>query len=312
LWETISNTAGYLGLFFFGLHFMSGQIYNSLGQTLKNFLIRVAGRPWSACLSGCLVTAVVQSSSLTSVLVVGLVNAKAMSLTQAIAVIIGANLGTTMTAQLLTLNLYMLALPVIGLAAPLYILPFRRIRPAAGAITGFGLIMLGLEGMALSLSPLKDAQFMDNILTAAGLSPWQGLGGGIAASIVFQSSSVVMGLILSLAMENMISLPAAAAILIGADLGTCTTALMASLGMGRTARSAAWSHFIFNLVSLLLALIFFQSLLRLAAATSDALPRQLANFHTLYNLLGVLILLPLSSLLARLFEGSGGRSMKQL
>lgn len=306
MWEIISDTAGYLGLFFFGIHFMSSQIYGSFGQALKNILSRVAGRPWSAGLSGCLVTAIVQSSSLTSVMVVGLVNAKAMSLNQAIAVIIGANVGTTMTAQLLTLNLYMLALPVIGLAAPLYILPFRRIRPVAGAITGFGLIMFGLEGMAQSLAPLNEAQFMNGILAAAGQSPWQGLGGGFAATVILQSSSVVMGLILSLAMENMISLPAAAAILIGADLGTCTTALMASLGMGRTARYAAWSHFIFNLVSLILALIFFQSLLWLASVTSDALPRQLANFHSLYNLLGVLILLPLSPLLACLFERGKG------
>jgi len=309
LLAVIGNTAGYLGLFIFGLHFMSRQLSGAAGPAVKLLFLRVAGRPWSACLFGCLVTAVVQSSSLTSVMVVGLVNAKMISLTQAIAVIIGANVGTTMTAQLLSFNLQRLALPLIGVSVLLYFLPIQKLKSVAGASVGFAFLLLGLDGMVQSLSPLQGSQFMDRLL-AAGQSPWQGLGGGLAASVFLQSSSAVMGLVLSLAMREMISLPTAVAVLIGADLGTSSTALAASLGMGRLARSAAWSHFLFNLLSLVLALIFFPGLIRLAAATSELLPRQLANIHTLYNLMGALIFLPLTPLLADLFQG-GSRGMNK-
>ena len=301
-WGIAGSAAGYLGLFLFGLHFMSRQLSGAAGPTLQKLLARVAGKPSSAFLSGCLVTGILQSSSLTSVMVVGLVHARVMGLTQGIAVIIGANVGTTVTAQLLSFNLHRLALPVIGVSVLLYLLPLPRVRPVFAALIGFGLVMLGLEGMAQSLAPLQDSPLVSRMLAAAAETPWKGLGGGIFTSIALQSSSAVMGLVLSLALEEMVTLPAAVAVLIGADLGTCATALVASLGMGYAARTAAWSHFLFNLISLLLALIFFPQLLWLASVTATALPRQLANFHTLYNLLGAVVLLPLTPFWARILQ----------
>lgn len=302
-WGIVGSAAGYLGLFLFGLHFMSRQLSSAADPALQKLLARVAGKPWSAFLAGCLVTGLLQSSSLTAVMVVGLVNARVMGLAQGIAVIIGANVGTTVTAQLLSFNLHRLALPLIGASVLLYLLPLPRARPAFAAAVGFGLVMLGLDGMAQSLAPLQDTPLVMLMLAAAGEAPWQGLGGGIVTSIVLQSSSAVMGLVLSLALKGMVTLPAAVAVLIGADLGTCVTALVASLGMGCTARAAAWSHLLFNLISLFLALLFFPQLLWLASVTATALPRQLANFHTLYNLLGAIVLLPLSPLIARLLQG---------
>ncbi len=300
--EAVAGAAGYLGLFIFGLHFMSRQLSGAAGPALRRLLSRVAGRTWSAFLAGCLVTAALQSSSLTSVMVVGLVNSRVMGLAQAIAVIIGANVGTTVKAQLLSFNLHRLALPLLGAAVLLYLLPLPRLRPASAALVGFGLVLLGMDGLTRSLAPLQETPLVTGMLSAAGAAPLKGLAGGLAASIALQSSSAVMGLVLGLALDNAISLPAAMAILIGADLGTCTTALVASLGMGRTARAAAWSHFLFNLISLFLALLFFPKLLWLATASARMLPRQLANFHTLYNLLGAIALLPLTPLLAHLLD----------
>ncbi len=303
-WVLAGSVAGYLGLFLFGLHFMSRQLSGAAGPALERLLARVAGKPWSAFLAGCLVTGLLQSSSLTSVMVVGLVNARVLSLVQGIAVIIGANVGTTVTAQLLSFNLHRLALPLIVISVLLYLLPLPRIRPAFAAAAGFGMVMLGLDGMAQSLSPLQDTPLVMRMIAAAAEAPWQGLCGGIAVSIALQSSSAVMGLILGLAIKGIITLPAAVAVLIGADLGTCVTALIAGLVMGRTARAAAGSHFLFNLISMFLALLFFPRLLWLASVTAAELPRQLANFHTLYNLLGAVVLLPLIPLLARLLQGN--------
>lgn len=293
--------AVYLGLFLFGLHLMSRSLARAAGPSLRKLLAGAVGTPWKGFLVGGLVTAVLQSSSLTSLMVVGLVNGGMLNLAQAIGVIIGANVGTTITAQLISFNLHRFAPPVVAAGAAFYLLP--RFRKAAGPLFGFGLVLLGLGGMAASLAPLQDTALVTGMFRAAGEAPWQGICAGFVTTVALQSSSAVMGLVLGLALEGIISLPAAVAIIVGADLGTCTTALVASLGMNRAARAAAWSHFLFNLVSLFLAALFFPQLVLLAAKTASALPRQLANAHTLYNLLGAVTLLPLAPLLARLFEG---------
>ncbi|MEW5785985.1 MAG: Na/Pi symporter [Bacillota bacterium] len=303
VWVRLGSAFGYLGLFLFGLHFMSRNLHSAAGSGLERFLARLTGSPWKGFLAGAAVTGALQSSSLISVMVVGLVNARVMTLAQAIAVIIGANVGTTVTAQLLSFNIQHAALPLIGAAVFLYLLPLSRLKPAAGALLGWGLVLLGLGGMAESLAPLRNTPVMARLLAAAGETPWQGIGAGILTAAALQSSSGVMGLVLGMALEGSISLTAAMAVLIGADLGTCTTALIASVGMNRTARAAAWSHFIFNLLSLVLAALFFPYMLRVTAFAASSLTRRLANFHTLYNLLGALVILPLAEPLARLLQG---------
>ncbi|NLY37973.1 MAG: Na/Pi cotransporter family protein [Firmicutes bacterium] len=297
----LAATFGYLGLFLFGLHFMSTNLVWAAGPALERFLARMIGKPWQGFLAGAIVTGIIQSSSLSSVMVVGLANARLITLPQAIAVIIGANVGTTMTAQFLTaLNLKGLTLPLLGGAVLLYLLPLPRLKPYAGGILGWSLVFLGLNGMADSLSPLLHTPLLSNLLEQAGKAPWRGIGAGLLSAAILQSSSGVMGLVLGAAIEGTITLPAAVAVMIGADLGTCTTALIASLGMNRIARAAAYSHLIFNLVSLLLAALFFPQLLLLAESSAASLPRCLANFHTIYNLLGAVALLPLATALAKL------------
>ena len=168
----LAATFGYLGLFMFGLHFMSRNLARAAGPPLERFLARVIGKPWQGFLAGVMVTGVIQSSSLTSVMVVGLANAGVITLPQAITVIIGANVGTTVTAQLLTaLNLKGLTLPLLGGAILLYLLPLRRIKPYAGGIVGWGVALLGLNGMAESLSPLLHTPLLAGLLAQAGKAP---------------------------------------------------------------------------------------------------------------------------------------------
>ncbi len=311
-WSSLLQAAVFLGIFLFGLRRMSGAVARSSGPAFQKLLAGLTGNPWRSFGTGFLVTALLQSSSLTTVMVVSLVNAGVMTLSQGCGVIIGANVGTTITGQLLSFNLHWLAWPLLGLAALCRLIPYPGLRKAAAPLFGCGLLLLGMGGMTAALASLKEGAVFNRILQAAGETLWRGLLTGMIGAAVLQSSSAVMGIVLGLAHEGMVTLPAALTLVIGADLGTCSTALIAAIGMDSTARRAAWFHFFFNLISQALAMAFYPYLLLIALKSAAALPRQLANAHFLYNLLGAIVLLPLASPLARrvesgLFRGSGRR-----
>lgn len=309
MWVAVWKALGYLGVFLFGLRWMSRCLARAAGSALRGALARFTGTPLAGFGTGCLVTAAWQSSSLTAVAVVGLVNAGVLRLGQAVPVIIGANVGTTVTAQLLSLELHRLAWPVLlvsGLLAAA-----RPTRRAGLPLLGFGLVLTGLGGMARSLVPLAESRMFTAFLEGAGTAPWKGIGAGFAATAAVQSSSAVAGIVLGLCLEGKVALPAAVALILGADLGTAVTALIASLGMNRGARLAAWSHFAFNLASLLLVLPFFSFLVALASLSAAGPARQLANAHTIYNLAGAVILLPLAVPAAALWERGRGARIKK-
>lgn len=301
-WTGLLEAAVFLGIFLCGLRLMSGALARSSGPAFKNLLARLTGGPWRGFGTGFLVTALLQSSSLTTVMVISLVNAGVMSLAQGCGVIIGSNVGTTITGQLLSFNLYWLAWPLAGLAALCSFAPHRGLRKAAAPLLGCALLLMGMKGMTGALASLEGSELFGALLQSAGERPHRAILTGFAAAATLQSSSAVMGMALGLAREGMITLPAGVALIIGADLGTCSTALIASIGMDSTARRAAWFHFFFNLVSMVLAMLFYPYLILIAARSGTTLTRRLANAHFLYNFLGALLLLPLAAPLARLVE----------
>ncbi len=302
LWTGLLKAAVYLGIFLCGLRLMSNAIARSSGTAFKNILARLTGSPWRGFCTGFLVTALLQSSSLTTVMVVSLVNAGVMTLSQSCGVIIGSNVGTTITGQLLSFELFRLALPLAGLAALFLFLPHRGTRKAAAPLLGCSLLLFGMDGMTGALASLKESALFTASLQAAGETPLRAILTGFAAAATLQSSSAVMGIVLGLAREGMITLPAGIALVIGADLGTCSTALIASIGMEDTARRAAWFHFFFNFVSTALAMLFFPDLVFIAVKSGSTLTRRLANAHFLYNFIGALLLLPLVAPLSRRLE----------
>ena len=310
-WTGLLEAAFFLVLFLCGLRLMSGAIARSSGPAFKNLLARLTGSSWRGFGTGFLVTALLQSSSLTTVMVVSLVNAGVMTLSQGCGVIIGSNVGTTITGQLLSFNLHWLAWPLAALAAICAFAPHRGARKAAAPLFGCALLLAGMGGMTGALSSLKESSLFAASLQAAGEMPHRALLTGFGAAAALQSSSAVMGIALGLAREGMITLPAGVALVIGADLGTCTTALIASIGMESTARRAAWFHFFFNLVSMALAMLFYPHLIYIAVISGSTLTRRLANAHFLYNFIGALLLLPLAAPLARLVESSARRGFNR-
>jgi phosphate:Na+ symporter len=282
---------GGLALFLGGLKMMSKGLEKLCGSALARAVRHYTGTRASAFLVGVLFTAVTQSSSLATVIVIGVVDAGILGLPAAIAVIIGANVGTTVTGQLLSFHLQEYApwLAVLGLTAMIWPRPAGR--PAGRSLLGLAGLLWGLEYMGAALVPMLESPAALELLRSASRHPAAAVLAGAAVTAVVQSSSAVVGAVIALATEGAITLRAGAGIMVGADVGTCVTSLLAGLGAGTAARRAALSHLLFNLISVLLVLPFFAGFVALAAASSGELPRQLANAHTLYNLGGAVLLM---------------------
>lgn len=290
-------------LFFTGLRVMSGSLKMLAGTGGTLYLARCTGNRYSAFMCGLLFTSLTQSSSLTTVLVVGGVDAGLLPFRPALAMIIGANVGTTVTGQLLTAGLPDFAgwLTAAGMAAAL-LSPAGRARSAWTALAGLGVLLYGFRAMSQALVPLGQAAWFSGLLSLAEHHPLLGVLAGMMAAAVVQSSSAVIGMVLLLAQTGRLSLEAGVSLVAGADIGTCVTALLAGLGAGKTARRAALAHLLFNLFSAVLVLFIFPFFVLFCRVTADSVTRQLANAHTLYNLSGAAVLLFLLQPFQRLTE----------
>ena len=283
-----------LGLLIFlgGLRIMTLGLEQLGGSSFAHFISSATGNRFSAFICGIVFTALTQSSSLATVMVVGAVDAGLLGLGAAVAVIIGANVGTTVTGQLLSFNLHALALPIA--AAGLVLMAFS---PAGGlktggrVLTGFGTLLFGLKTMGGALAPLSQEPWFGGMLHAAEINPLFGVLIGAVSTAILQSSSALMGMVLGLAYEGGITLAAGASLVVGADVGTCITSLLAGIGAGLAAKRAALAHLVFNIFSVMLVLPLFARFIILASFTAESVPRQLANAHTLYNLSGAAVLL---------------------
>lgn len=246
---------------------------------------------------GMLATFFLQSSSAVSVIVIGFINGGFLTLRQGLCIIIGANVGTTLTSQFFSLELGSLLLPVFvaGLLLSLGELVFRK-KLGGGVLLGVGALLAGIEMLVFAFAPLTATSYFENIYSFSRGATWKGIFTGALAAAVLQSSSVIAGMAVLLVRENILKLPEGLAIVIGADLGTCVTSLLAAVGTVLAARRLAVGHALFNFISILLVLPFWPYLIGLVEMTAADPARQAANAHLLYNLLGAVVLLPLVDL----------------
>ncbi len=292
---------GGLGMFLFGIRFMSKGMQQAAGPKLRSLLGRLTSNPVLGVMTGAIVTIGVQSSSATTVMVVGLVNAGLMTLPQAIGVIMGANIGTSFTAQLIAFNLTDLSLPAIAVGSFTILFTQRRIPKNIGqCILGFGILFLGLSIMQDTVAPLRHQHGFQNLMLAMSDHPIYGLLVGVLMTAVLQSSSGTIGILQGFSQQGVITLPMALPILIGDNIGTTITALLASLGTSISARRAALSHTFFNFVGAIVFFIVAPFFATIIQGTSGEPMRQIANAHTLFNMLNTLIQLPFIYVLARL------------
>jgi len=292
--SVIIGLFGGLGLFILGMQLLADGLQKAAGERMRRILELFTSKPISAVLTGAAVTALLQSSSTTTVMIVGFVNSGLMTLTQAVGTIMGANIGTTITAQIISFNIYTLAYPLIAIGAVLYYFSKKKMQRYVGmGILGFGLLLLGLDTMSKSVSPIRAYEPVLDLLVAFGNRPLLGILAGALFTAVIQSSSATTGLVIAFSWQGILDLPAGLALIVGANLGTCITAVLASLGSSGIAKRTALSHVLFNVAGVLMFILFRRPFTSLAVWTGGTVARQIANAHTLFNVITTLILFPL-------------------
>ncbi len=315
-WGTlVMGLAGGLALFLIGMAEVTDALKALGDDRLRWALARLSSNRFLGAATGGVVTAVIQSSSVTTVLTVGFVSAGLLSLTQAASVIVGANLGTTVTAQVIALKITDYALALLAIGALLGVSVKRRqIRYLGSAVAGLGFVFLGMDIMSGAMSPLRSYDPFLRLMSDA-TNPLTAVAMGVAFTGLVQSSSATTGIVVVMAADGLISLETAIAIILGANIGTCVTALLAAIGKGSEAFRTAMVHVGVNVIGAAIAIFFIPQIAAAveAISTSDvnASPRQIANAHTLFNMANtavfLLFLTPLVTFVRRVVPDRAGR-----
>ncbi len=323
--QLIFGLMGGLGMFLFGMKIMSEGLQKVAGSRMRKILAALTNNRVVGTLVGIAVTAIIQSSSATTVMVVGFVNAGLMSLTQSIGIVLGANIGTTVTAQLIAFKITKYALPAIGLGAAFKLFSKNKKWSYIGEILlGFGMLFYGLFIMTKAFDPLKTSEEFRNIFLIVGDSHLLGVLIGTILTLIVQSSSATIGITIALASSGLISFEASVALILGENIGTTITANLAAIGTNLAARRTALAHFLFNFLGVCYMLVLFPFLIdfingitpgnadfviqtqeqaaRMGGEIGDKpyIARHIANTHTMFNIINTLIFLPLVGVLAKL------------
>lgn len=308
---------GGLGLFIYGMKQMSEGLQKTAGKKLRHFLAAMTSKPIMGVGVGALVTSIIQSSSATTVMVVGFVNAGIMTLLQSVGVIMGANIGTTITAQLIAFKLGDYAFHAIAIGAFTYLFSKRKKFQYIGQVLlGFGLLFLGMETMGDTMEPLRDSQMFLDWMESFAQYPILGVLTGVVVTVAVQSSTASFGILLGLVTAGAINYEAAIPVLLGSNIGTTVTAILSAIGANLTAKRAAAAHFLFNVFGAGIIIIILYivpdfsngleiMLLKMSSffgQTGPSTERLLANTHTFFNILNTLIWLPFTAFLVYLVK----------
>lgn len=303
LQKLLFDFLGGLGIFLLGIKFMGEGLQKSAGDRLRDILDKLTSNPFLGVLAGIAVTVLIQSSSGTTVLTVGLVNAGFMTLRQAIGVIMGANIGTTVTAFIIGINISEYALPII--AAGCFLLFFfknQKMQAAGQAVFGFGALFFGLELMSKGMEPLSELRSFHELTVHLSSDPVLGVLIGTIFTLIVQSSSATIGILQGLYAEHAISLHAAVPVLFGDNIGTTITAILAALGATVAAKRAAFTHLVFNLAGTIIFMIFLGLFIDYIAFLQKAWhldPKMtLAFAHGSFNVVNTIIQFPFIGVLA--------------
>ena len=294
---------GGLALFLYGMQMMSAGLEDAAGTRMKQILERLTANRFLGVAVGAGITAVIQSSSATTVMVVGFVNSGMMTLKQAVWIIMGANIGTTITGQLIALDVGALA-PLFAFVGVVFIVFVKKVifHHYGQIIAGLGILFIGMEMMSSAMMPLRDsAAFVD--LVSNFSNPFIGILAGAVFTALIQSSSASVGILQALAVSGVIGLPTAVYVLFGQNIGTCITAVLASIGTSRNAKRTTVIHLMFNIIgtALFTAVCMATPLTAfMVSLTPDNPAAQIANMHTLFNIVTTLLLLPFGTYLAEL------------
>ena len=293
---------GGLGLFLYGMNMMGDGLENAAGSRLKFILGKVTSSPVKAVAAGVFVTALIQSSSATTVMVVGFVNSGLLNLIQATGVIMGANIGTTITVFLVSLHVESI-IPVFLFIGSLLFLFSRakKRRDVAAIILGFGVMMLGMKLMSDAMYPLRDSGVFKDLIITLGHKWYLGLLIGLGITLLVQSSSATTALLVALTTTGSITIQIAFPFILGANIGTTITAILSSITANKTAKKAAVVHVLFNIIGVIIILPFGSFLIQIVAVmVPDSIKYQISFLHLFFNVISTLIMLPFAGMLIKL------------
>ena len=296
---------GGLGLFLYGMNIMGEGLQKSTGPKLEKAIELLTSNVVMGVLVGAVVTGIIQSSGATTVMVVGFVNAGIMTLYQAIGIIMGANIGTTVTAQLVSFDVSILSSIAAGIGIVLYMIGLKakpNLKNIAEILIGFAILFIGMRFMKDAVAPLSQYPFVRSILASIAHRPILALLAGFLMTTCLQSSSASMGILIALSSQGLMPLYGALPILYGDNIGSCTTSLLSSIGTNKNAKRAAVMHLCFNIIGTLLFMFILNKPITMIVTrlNPNDISRQIANSHTLFNLINVIILLPFSKYIVKL------------
>lgn len=298
--KSFFNIAGGVALFLYGIKLTSEALQFIAGDRMRKLIGTLTKTPLRGIFVGILVTVLIQSSSGTTVMTVSFVNNGLLNLTQAIGIIMGANIGTTVTAQIIAFKIEAFALPLVAVGVALSMITKKKqLSYFASGIVGLGLLFMGMQtisGAAHIISKHRE------LLLMLSSNPITGVIAGMLLTVMVQSSAATIGLTMALASQGLISLDAAIPIILGDNIGTTVTAILASMGASRPAKQAAAAHVLFNLIGTVIFLLAFPFFKQVVLMTSSDISRQIANTHTIFNIFNTVIFFPFVSLLAKLIS----------
>lgn len=299
----IFNLLGGLALFLYGLYTLSEGFKNVFFKSLKNLLKSLTNNPIKAVGLGTFITSVIQSSSITIVTLIGFLNAGLMNLGQALGVMLGAEIGTTITAQVVAFKIGLYYYPFIIIGCLFFFFSKKKEQKVIGQILiGFGILFLGMQTMSQGARVIQEIPLFFNMFDSFSNCAILGVLAGAIFTAIIQSSSATTGLVIAMGMEGVLTLPAAIALILGANIGTCVTGLLASIKSCKSSKRLAIAHLMVNSIGVAIFIFFIPTFSKVVVLTSSDLSRQIANAHTIFNVLVVLGVLPILGLFKTLVE----------
>ena len=290
---------GGMGMFLYGMEMMSDGMKMTAGNSMRMILEKLTSNKFLSVFVGAFVTMVIQSSSATTVMLVSFVNSGLLNFSQALGVILGSNIGSTVTAQIVAFKVTDYALILIAAGSLMSLFSKKEtVKNLGYVILGFGLLFYGMKVMSDTMKPLRSDPTFNSILTSFE-NPFLGILAGAVFTALVQSSSATTGIVITLASGGSITLEAGIPLIFGANIGTCVTALLAGLNASRDAKRVAIGHVTFNVIGVLLFCFWIPTFSEMVAQTSSNIPRQIANAHTFFNIFASIIFIPFTGYIAK-------------
>ena len=290
---------GGLGMFLYGMEMMSDGMKMTAGNSMRSILKKLTSNRFIAVFVGAFITMIIQSSSATTVMLVSFVNSGLLNFVQALGVILGSNIGSTVTAQIVAFKVTDYALLLIAIGSIMALFSKKDTAKHIGfVILGFGLLFYGMKVMSDTMKPLRTDPTFNSILTSFE-NPFLGILAGAIFTALIQSSSATTGIVITLASSGSITLEAGIPLILGANIGTCITALLAGLKATRDAKRVAIGHVLFNVIGVLVFCFWIPTFADLVAQTTDNVPRQIANAHTIFNIVSTILFIPFAPFISK-------------